>query len=166
VTLSELRKIDQNLYFDWFKRLMTRDQRKLLSEDTLVCLFKEKISASDSRMFKSLRITGFDVIVRLFVLVNELEGNVQDLEQKSDNVYWGGNYNYGYKKYNQNENRTNKFNRFRVHIMPFNLIGIEILWHMMKAVDVGANNMLFAMVTRTLINIYSNLSSLLKDKTD
>ena len=50
--------------------------------------------------------------------------------------------------------------------MPFNLIGIEILWHMMKAVDVGANNMLFAMVTRTLINIYSNLSSLLKDKTD
>lgn len=146
---------------------MTRDSRKLVSEETLISLFKEKIVACDSRMFKSLRIKGFDVIVRLFVLVNELEGNVQDLEQKSENIYWGGNYNYGghnsHYKYNQSESR-NKFNRFRVHIMPFNLIGIEVLWHMMNAVDSGANNMLFAMVTRTLINIYSNLSSLLSEK--
>ena len=74
---------------------MTRDQRKLVTEETLISLFKEKIVASDSRMFKSLRITGFDVIVRLFVLVNELEGNVQDLEQKNEGIYWGGSYNYG-----------------------------------------------------------------------
>ena len=76
VVTSELRKIDQNPFFDWFKRMMTRDQRRLVTEETLLSLFKEKIVASDSRMFKSLRITGFDVIVRLFVLVNELEGNV------------------------------------------------------------------------------------------
>ena len=117
-------------------------------------------------MFKSLKINGFDVIVRLFVLVNELEGNVQDLEQESQNT-WNSNYNYSYQynnnKYNENKN---KFNRFRVHVIPRSLIGIDILWQMMKAVDAGTNYGLFVMVQKTLINIYSNLSSMISDQTD
>jgi hypothetical protein len=54
---------------------MAKDNQ-YLSEETMIQLFRDKISQGDYKMFKSLKINGFDVIVRLFVLVNELEGNV------------------------------------------------------------------------------------------
>lgn len=79
VQKSELRSKDQNEFMLWFKKLMAKDNQ-YVSEETMLELFRTKISQGDYKMFKSLKINGFDVIVRLFVLVNELEGNVQDLE--------------------------------------------------------------------------------------
>jgi hypothetical protein len=39
-------------------------------------------------MLKSLKINGLDCIVRLFVLVNELQGNVLDLDKESSENNW------------------------------------------------------------------------------
>ncbi len=51
-----------------------------MSEELMIELFRKKIVQGDFRMLKSLKITGLDCIVRLFVLVNELQGNVLDLD--------------------------------------------------------------------------------------
>jgi hypothetical protein len=46
----------------------------------MIDLFRQKIVPSDLNMLKSLRVNGLECIVRLFVLVNELQGNVLDLD--------------------------------------------------------------------------------------
>jgi hypothetical protein len=61
------------------------------------------------------------------------------------------------------QNGKSRFNRFRVNIMPQDLEGINVLWSMMETVDTSNYNLFFS-VQRTLINIYSNLSSLLVDR--
>lgn len=75
-----MREKDQNEFFMWFKRLLLKDQRRLMSEELMIELFRKKIVKGDFKMLKSLKITGLDCIVRLFVLVNELQGNVLDLD--------------------------------------------------------------------------------------
>jgi hypothetical protein len=49
----------------------------------MIDLFRQKIVPSDLKMLKSLRVNGLECIVRLFVLVNELQGNVLDLDPQS-----------------------------------------------------------------------------------
>ena len=49
----------------------------------MIELFRKKIVKVDFKMLKSLKITGLDCIVRLFVLINELQGNVLDLESNT-----------------------------------------------------------------------------------
>jgi hypothetical protein len=49
----------------------------------MIDLFRQKIVPSDLNMLKSLRVNGLECIVRLFVLVNELQGNVLDLDPQS-----------------------------------------------------------------------------------
>lgn len=75
-----MKEKDQNEFFLWFKRLLIKDDRRLMSEELMIELFRKKIVQGDFRMLKSLKITGLDCIVRLFVLVNELQGNVLDLD--------------------------------------------------------------------------------------
>jgi hypothetical protein len=75
-----MKEKDQNEFFLWFKRLLLKDDRRLMSEELMIELFRKKIVQGDFRMLKSLKITGLDCIVRLFVLVNELQGNVLDLD--------------------------------------------------------------------------------------
>ena len=72
IVKSELRQNDQNNFFNWFKTLLGKDQKKLLTEELMINLFREKIVPSDLNMLKSLRVNGLECIVRLFVLVNEL----------------------------------------------------------------------------------------------
>lgn len=98
VVKSELKKVDQNEFFAWLKRMIASD-KKIVSEQSLISLFKERIVSNDIRMFKNLQISGLDVIVRLFVLINELEGNVQDLEQQNDNS-WNAYSQYGWNNSN------------------------------------------------------------------
>jgi hypothetical protein len=83
VTKSELREHDQNIFFNWFKSLLGKEQKKFLTEDLMIDLFRQKIVQSDLNMLKSLRVNGLECIVRLFVLVNELQGNVLDLDPSS-----------------------------------------------------------------------------------
>jgi len=138
-----------------------------------------KIVPSDLRLLKSLRVYGLACIVRLFVLVNEIKGNVLDLDplkhKKASDSYWqqnsysyspyqGGGYgNNAYGNNSQEAGTKPKFNRFRVNIMPAELEGIKILWSLLGAHD-ETNVYLFTMVQRTLINIYSNLSVALESK--
>lgn len=70
VQKSEFRENDQNIFFNWFKTLMGKDEKKLLSEELMIDLFRNKIVASDFNMLKSLRVNGLECIVRLFVVVN------------------------------------------------------------------------------------------------
>jgi hypothetical protein len=173
VKKSELREHDQNVFFSWFKDLLEKDAKHVITEELTINLFRVKIVPSDLRLLKSLRVYGLACIVRLFVLVNEIKGNVLDLDpqknKKANDSYWQQN-SYGYSPYqgggygnnaygnNSQEAGTKpKFNRFRVNIMPAELEGIKILWSLLGAHD-ETNVYLFTMVQRTLINIYSNLS--------
>lgn len=54
-----------------------------MTEELMIDLFRQKIVPSDLKMLKSLRVNGLECIVRLFVLVNELQGNVLDLDPQS-----------------------------------------------------------------------------------
>lgn len=153
----------------------------------MIDLFRQKIVPSDLSMLKSLRVNGLECIVRLFVLVNELQGNVLDLDPQaqSGEATWqqsyagyqsgsagqGGSQGYGSTGYYQpsyqqdtteapSSSIRSGFNRFRVNILPQDLEGINILWSLLEACDTGNSN-LFYMVQRTLINIYSNLSTTL-----
>jgi hypothetical protein len=83
VEKSEMRENDQNVFFDWFKSIMGKDQKKLLTEELMTDLFRKKIVPSDLGRLKSLRLNGLECIVRLFVLVNEQQGNVVDLDPNS-----------------------------------------------------------------------------------
>lgn len=187
VKRSELREHDQNVFFSWFKMLLGKDVKHVITEDLTINLFREKIVPSDLGLLKSLRVNGLECIVRLFVLVNELKGNVLDLDpqkKKQSDTYWNqsgsySGYQAGYQGYqggytglyNSNSYANNyseagtkpKFNRFRVNIMPAQLEGIKILWSLLGAHD-ETNQYLFTMVQRTLINIYSNLSIRLASK--
>lgn len=173
VKKSELREHDQNVFFSWFKDLLEKDAKHVITEELTINLFRVKIVPSDLRLLKSLRVYGLACIVRLFVLVNEIKGNVLDLDpqknKKASDSYWQQN-SYSYSPYqgggygnnvygnNAQEAGTKpKFNRFRVNIMPAELEGIKILWSLLGAHD-ETNVYLFTMVQRTLINIYSNLS--------
>lgn len=79
VTKSELRENDQNIFFNWFRTLLSKD-RKLLTDELVIDLFRQKIVQCDLEMLKFLRVYGLECIVRLFVIVNELQGNVTDLD--------------------------------------------------------------------------------------
>jgi hypothetical protein len=102
ITKSELREIDQNIYFNWFKSLLGKDQKKLLSEDLMVSLFRKKIVPSDLSMLKSLRVNGLECIVRLFVLVNENQGNVLDMDPQTGSNDSGNWYPYSANQQNYN----------------------------------------------------------------
>ena len=83
VVKSELREGDQNVFFNWFKSLLGKEQKIILSEELMIDLFRKKIVPSDLSLLKQLRVNGLDCIVRLFVQVNELQGNVIDLDPNS-----------------------------------------------------------------------------------
>jgi len=174
VQKSELRENDQNIFFNWFKTLLGKEQKKLLTEELMADLFRKKIVPSDLSMLKSLRVNGLECVVRLFVLVNEQQGNVLDLDPASaqSDSSWqqpstgyqagsGGQSSYGPHAYQQDNSEAHqaksRFNRFRVNILPQDLEGIHILWTLLATCDTG-NSSLFFMVQRTLINIYSNFS--------
>lgn len=180
VVKSELREHDQNVFFNWFKILQGKELKHVLSEELMIDLFREKIVPSDLGLLKSLKVPGLECIVRLFVLVNEIKGNVLDLDppkKNASNASYGAGHHpaggqaaHGYHAYNPSSNSGGygqntdnnsgsraKFNRFRVNIMPEELEGIKILWSLLAAHD-QSNQFLFHMVQRTLINIYSNLS--------
>lgn len=94
---SELRENDQNIFYNWFKSLLGKDQKELLADDLLVDLFRNKIVKTQGSMLKALRVNGLECIVRLFVLVNEQKGNVEDLEaQQSSNSNWQESSGAGY----------------------------------------------------------------------
>ena len=80
VTKSLLRENDQNIFFNWFKMLLGKEFKAIISEDLMVDLFRKKIIPSDLSLLKTLKVNGLECIVRLFVLVNEIEGNVLDLD--------------------------------------------------------------------------------------
>ena len=80
VVKSELREHDQNVFFNWFKVLQSKELKHVLSEELMIDLFREKIVPSDLGLLKSLKVPGLECIVRLFVLVNEIKGNVLDLD--------------------------------------------------------------------------------------
>jgi len=82
-TKSELREVDQNVFWLWFKMLLGKDQSRLMTEDLMIDLFRKKIVPSDPSMLKSLKPSGLECIVRLFVLVNELQRNVLDLDPQA-----------------------------------------------------------------------------------
>jgi len=131
-----------------------------MSEDLMIDLFRKKIVPCDLNLLKSLRVNGLECIVRLFVLVNELQRNVLDLDPQSSQANdnnWSSQY-AGYQSgsggqyyYNQqdNDSTTNgskaRFNRFKVNILPQNLEGIKILWSLLEACDTSNSN-LFSMV--------------------
>jgi hypothetical protein len=57
----------------------------------MIDLFREKIVPSDLSLLKSLKVNGLECIVRLFVLVNEIKGNVLDLDPQKNvgsEQYW------------------------------------------------------------------------------
>jgi len=82
-TKSDLREVDQNVFWLWFKMLLGKDQSRLMTEDLMIDLFRKKIVPSDPSMLKSLKPSGLECIVRLFVLVNELQRNVLDLDPQA-----------------------------------------------------------------------------------
>ena len=82
-TKSDLREVDQNVFWLWFKMLLGKDQARLMTEDLMIDLFRKKIVPSDPSMLKSLKPSGLECIVRLFVLVNELQRNVLDLDPQA-----------------------------------------------------------------------------------
>jgi hypothetical protein len=92
VKKSELREHDQNVFFGWFKVLLGKEAKHVITEDLTINLFREKIVPSDLGLLKSLRVPGLECIVRLFVLVNEIKGNVLDLDpaknKKAADTYW------------------------------------------------------------------------------
>jgi hypothetical protein len=83
VSKSELRENDQNAFFNWFKTLLGKDQSRLMTEDLMVDLFRKKIVPSDLSLLRSLQPQGLECIIRLFVLVNEQQKNVLDLDPQS-----------------------------------------------------------------------------------
>ena len=83
VSKSELRENDQTAFFNWFKTLLGKDQSRLMTEDLMVDLFRKKIVPSDLSLLRSLQPQGLECIIRLFVLVNEQQKNVLDLELQS-----------------------------------------------------------------------------------
>jgi len=74
---------------------MGKEQKKLLTEELMTDLFRKKIVPSDLERLKSLRLNGLECIVRLFVLVNEQQGNVVDLDPNSSqsNSTWDDSTN-------------------------------------------------------------------------
>jgi hypothetical protein len=80
VTKSLLRENDQNIFFNWLKMLLSKEFKHIISEDLMIDLFRKKIIPSDLSLLKTLKVNGLECIVRLFVLVNEIEGNVLDLD--------------------------------------------------------------------------------------
>ena len=40
---SEMKEKDQNEFFLWFKRVLQKDQRRLMSEELMIELFRKKI---------------------------------------------------------------------------------------------------------------------------
>lgn len=177
-----MREYDQNEFFLWFKNVIAKEtNKKLMAEEVMIAFFRKKIAVGDITMLKSLKAVGLDCIVKLFVLANELQGNVLDLDPNSSSQQYKSSYSYGtygdsyyptgsstYQYgYNTNNNYQNnnggqgnraKANRFRVNILPQELEGINILWQMMEANDTS-NLPLFHSVRGTLVNIYTNLSS-------
>ena len=127
-----------------------------MNEDLMIDLFRKKIVPCDLNLLKSLRVNGLECIVRLFVLVNELQRNVLDLDPQSSQANdsnWSSQY-AGYQSgsggqyyYNQqdNDSATNgskaRFNRFKVNILPQNLEGIKILWSLLEACDTSNSNL-------------------------
>ena len=117
-----------------------------MSENLMIDLFREKIVPSDLGLLKSLKVYGLECIVRLFVLVNEIAGNVLDLDPHK-NVAQGSLWpssSVGQDSENNSGNKP-KFNRFRINIMPEKLEGIRILWSLLGAHD-QSNQYLFHMV--------------------
>jgi hypothetical protein len=55
VIKSELRDVDQNVFWVWFKMLLGKDQSRLMTEDLMIDLFRKKIVPSDPSMLKSLK---------------------------------------------------------------------------------------------------------------
>lgn len=110
VVKSELREHDQNVFFNWFKVLQGKELKHVLSEELMIDLFREKIVPSDLGLLKSLKVPGLECIVRLFVLVNEIKGNVLDLDPPKKNASnasygaghhpAGGQATHGYHAYN------------------------------------------------------------------
>lgn len=180
-----MREHDQNEFFLWFKNIISKEtNKKLMAEAVMIAFFRKKIAVGDISMLKSLKAVGLDCIVKLFVLANELQGNVLDLDPSQSNGYQsrtnhsfndayyfnsgGSSYQYGYNTGNYNnsgQGGRNKANRFRVNILPQQLEGINLLWQMMEANDAG-NLLLFENVRSTLENIYTNLSSRLSKHED
>jgi hypothetical protein len=80
------------VFFSWFKVLLGKEAKHVITEDLTINLFREKIVPSDLGLLKSLRVNGLECIVRLFVLVNEIKGNVLDLDpqknKKASDTYW------------------------------------------------------------------------------
>ena len=116
-----------------------------MSEDVMLAFFRKKIAVGDLSMLKSLKAVGLECIVKLFVLANELQGNVLDLDPnqsnqaKANHGYHEGyyfnqgpsSYMYGYNTGNYSssgQTGANKSNQFRVYILPQQLEGIKLLW--------------------------------------
>jgi hypothetical protein len=172
VEKSELRAMDQGVFFNWFKSLLGKEHKRVLSEDLLTDLFRKKIVHCDVSLLKALRLNGLECIVRLFALVNELQGNLEDLEpQSSQDSSWqqpttsyatssvsvySPNAGSGNEDEASSQSRA-KYTRFRVNVLPQDLEGIRILWTVLGHCE-ASNSGLFQMVQRTLINIYTNLS--------
>ena len=73
-------KFRSYIFFNWFKMLLGKEFKAIISEYLMVDLFRKKIIPSDLSLLKTLKVNGLECIVRLFVLVNEIEGNVLDLD--------------------------------------------------------------------------------------
>ena len=114
-----MREHDQNEFFLWFKNIISKEtNKKLMAEAVMITFFRKKIAVGDISMLKSLKAVGLDCIVKLFVLANELQGNVLDLDPSQNNSYQsrtnhsfneayyfnsGANsYHYGYNTGNYN----------------------------------------------------------------
>lgn len=183
VTKSAMREHDQNEFFLWFKNIFrVRYQKKLMAEEVMLAFFRKKIAVGDLSMLKSLKAVGLECIVKLFVLANELQRNVLDLDPNQSGYHARANHGYHEGYYNQGpssyvygynagsyggsgQSGANKANQFRVYILPQQLEGIKLLWQMMEANDVG-NLALFDSVRSTLVNIYTNLSTRLDKERD
>ena len=131
VTKAAMSEHDQIEFFLWFKNIFrVRYQKKLMAEEVMLAFFRKKIAVGDLSMLKSLKTVGLECIVKLFVLANELQRNVLDLDPNQSNYharanhgyhdgyYQGSSYIYGYNAGSYGSSGANKTNQFRVYILP------------------------------------------------
>lgn len=136
--------MDQNLFFDWLRQIMTnKNASGLLNDEILKQLFRNKIVNIDKSILKSLRVNSLECIVRMFVLVNESDGKVIDLEQSKSNDddwknwpnnQWSG-YSYSYDNTGDSDSSKQKFTEFRLTVPPSELEGLPVLWQLLDSYE-------------------------------